>query len=74
MLAVLTSVVTLAYFLSMNHRVFFGILQHKLSGIKEAKPGIIIPAVLLTLIIIGVGIFFPFILDTFILPVQSILG
>ena len=74
MLAVLTSVITLAYFLSMNHRVFFGILLDKLANIKEAKPGILVPAVLLSLIIIGVGIFFPFILNTFILPVQSILG
>jgi len=73
-IAVLTGVITLAYFLSMNHRVFFGILLEKLENIKEAKLGILIPSILLALIIIGVGLFFPFILDTFILPVQSILG
>ncbi|MCX5782264.1 MAG: proton-conducting transporter membrane subunit [Elusimicrobia bacterium] len=74
LIAILAGVITLAYFLSMNHRVFFGILLEKLENIKEAKPGILFPAVLLTIITILVGLFFPFILNTFILPVQSILG
>lgn len=74
LIAVVASVITLAYFLSMNNRVFFGILSEKLENIKEAKFSLLFPAILLTLIIIGVGIFFPFILDSFILPVQNILG
>jgi multicomponent Na+:H+ antiporter subunit D len=73
-IAVLASILTVAYFLSMQRRVFFGKLAQGMEGIKEAKAGIIIPALILTLITIGVGIFFPLILDTFILPVKSILG
>lgn len=73
-IAVLASVLTLAYFLSMQRRVFFGKLAEGFGNLKEARPGIVIPAVILALITVGVGIFFPFILNSFILPVCSILG
>jgi len=73
-IAVLASVITLAYFLSMQRRVFFGTLVETFSTIKEAKAGIVLPAVILAVITIAVGVLFPYILNTFILPVKSLLG
>ena len=73
-LALLASLITCAYFLSMQRRVFFGTLVEEFKTIKEAKLGILIPEVVLALITIGVGVLFPHILNTFILPIQSILG
>jgi multicomponent Na+:H+ antiporter subunit D len=73
-IAVVASVVTLAYFLSMQRRVFFGKITDEFKNIKEANNGMLFPAVILALISIAVGVFFPFILNTFILPITSIFG
>jgi proton-translocating NADH-quinone oxidoreductase chain N len=72
-IALLASVITLAYFLSMQRRVFFGILRQGLEQVKEVSAGLIVPQVLLAAIIIGVGLFFPVILNTFILPIGDLL-
>lgn len=72
--AVLASVLTLAYFLSMQRRVFFGKVREGLENLQEAPASFVVPALVLALITIGVGIFFPYVMTTFILPVQSILG
>jgi multicomponent Na+:H+ antiporter subunit D len=72
-LAVLASLITLAYFLSMQRRVFFGKLTAGLELLKEASPWIIISACILTLITIGVGVCIPWIFGTFLLPIRSIL-
>ena len=74
LIAVLASTLTLAYFLYMQRESFFGKLAVEFSHIKEAGWGLIVPSVLLGAIIIAVGLFFPFVLDKFILPVQTILG
>lgn len=74
MIAVLASLITCAYFLSMQRRVFFGTLAEEFKNIKEAKLGILVPEVVLALITIGVGVLFPRVLDSFILPIKSILG
>lgn len=71
--ALLASLVTLAYFLSMQRRVFFGKPIPESSDVKEAAFGLIFVQVLLALIILGAGIFFPLILNTFMLPVGNIL-
>ena len=73
-IAVLGSVLTLAYFLSMQRRVFFGKLGEEFSAIKEAGFNLALPAVILAVIIVGVGVFFPFLINTFILPTAGILG
>jgi len=73
-IAVLASVLTLAYLLSMQRRVFFGILGEGLVNIKEAGFCMTFPALVLAIIIVGVGIFFPLMFNTFILPVHSIFG
>jgi len=68
--AILGSLITLAYFLSMQRRVFFG--KTKMSGIKEAGLGLILPAILLAIVTLGVGIFFPAFVNTIIIPVSSL--
>ncbi|MBN1334677.1 MAG: NADH-quinone oxidoreductase subunit L [Deltaproteobacteria bacterium] len=72
--AILGSLVTLAYFLSLQRRVFFGKLAENMESVREAGRGLVVPAVLLAAATICVGVFFFFILETFILPVQNILG
>ncbi|HAM38974.1 MAG: hypothetical protein A2474_05950 [Elusimicrobia bacterium RIFOXYC2_FULL_34_12] len=71
--AVIASVITLAYFLSLQRRVFFGKIASGLENIKEAKAGLIIPVVILAAVTILVGIFFPFIMEKLIMPVGDIL-
>ncbi len=70
-----TSVITLAYFLSMNNRVFFGILSEKLENIKEAKFAHAFPCNTSNADNYWGRNIFPFYSWTaFILPVQNILG
>ncbi len=72
-LAVLVSLLTLAYFLSMQRRVFFGKLAAGFETLREANAWILIPACLLALITIGLGIAIPWLFETFLLPIRSIL-
>ncbi len=72
--AILGSLITLAYFLSLQRRVFFGQLAPGMEDVREAGRGLVAPAIVLAGITICIGIFFFFVLDTFILPVRSILG
>jgi len=71
--AILAGIVTLAYLLVMQRRVFFGILPDSLVNIKEAGIGIILPAVVLAGVIIGVGLFFPMLFNSFMVPIDSFL-
>ena len=72
-LAILASIITLAYFLSMQRRVFFGKLKMGLEGLKDTDKGVLAVSVILATITIGVGVFFPFVFNTLILPVKEIL-
>ena len=58
-IALLASILTLAYFLSMQRRVFFGKLLIGLENVREGAFGLLAPAVILSLITIGVGLVFP---------------
>ena len=71
-LAVLSSVLTLGYMLMLQRRVFFGLLRPELEGVKEAGLGLIVPSVILAAIMVGVGLFFPYIVNTFLLPVATL--
>lgn len=71
-LAILGGLITLAYFLYMQRRVFFGKLSNEAKDVKEAPLVLLIPAVILALITIGVGVFFPYLIETIIVPVGSI--
>jgi multicomponent Na+:H+ antiporter subunit D len=57
--ALLASILTLAYFLTLQRKVFFGKIAHGLENIKEAGWDLILPQVILAVLIIGVGLVFP---------------
>jgi multicomponent Na+:H+ antiporter subunit D len=61
-IAILTSLVTLAYFLSLQRRVFFGTVLPEWSAVKEAGGGFVVPALVLAALTVGIGLGFPFIL------------
>ncbi len=61
-IAVLTSLITLAYFLSLQRRVFFGTLQAEWDAVREAGLGYLVPSVALAAITVAVGLGFPFLL------------
>jgi len=69
--AVLTSLLTLAYMLLLQRRVFFGTPEKELSGVVEAGFNLTLPAVILAVLIAGVGLFFPYVVHTVIFPVVS---
>ena len=60
--AVLASVLTLAYFLSMQRRVFFGKLAESCASLKEAGFWALVPALLLTALTVGLGVSAPWLL------------
>ncbi|MGA2916221.1 MAG: proton-conducting transporter membrane subunit [Sedimentisphaerales bacterium] len=71
--AILVAVLTLAYLLVIQRKVFFGILPEHLQNTKEAGIGIVLPAVILAAIIIGVGLFFPVMFNSFMIPIDNFL-
>jgi multicomponent Na+:H+ antiporter subunit D len=71
--AILASLLTLAYFLSMQRRVFFGKLASHLENVREAGLWATIPAIILALITLALGLSFPWLFDTFLMPIRSIL-
>ncbi|MDD2752341.1 MAG: proton-conducting transporter membrane subunit, partial [Candidatus Omnitrophica bacterium] len=74
-IAILTSVLTLAYLLSIQRRLFFikSNAQDN-SQIKEAGFGISLASLILAFISVATGIFFPFIINSFIFPLGKIFG
>jgi len=67
MIAVLAGVLTLAYFLSIQRKIFFGTLRIEFADIKEAGLGLTISALLLAVITVAVGLVFPFVFNGIIL-------
>jgi proton-translocating NADH-quinone oxidoreductase chain N len=61
-IAILTSLVTLAYFLSLQRRVFFGKILPEWEAIKEAGAGLLVPVIALAIITVAFGLGFPFLL------------
>lgn len=59
MLALFTSVVTLAYLLYLQRQVFFGKVREGLEGIKEVSPLLYGPAILMAVLAVAGGIFYP---------------
>ena len=64
-IALLASVLTLAYFLILQRKVFFGKIAEGLENIKEANFGLSFPAILLAAISVLLGLVFPFIIYYF---------
>jgi multicomponent Na+:H+ antiporter subunit D len=69
-IAVLASLVTLAYFLIMQRRIFFGLLRPGFEKVTEAYE-MAAPTILLALITVAIGLLIPFIKGTFILPMTG---
>jgi multicomponent Na+:H+ antiporter subunit D len=63
-IAVLASILTLSYFLSLQRRAFFGKPSAAVEGVTEASSGYLIAAVLLAVITLLAGVLFPFLLDS----------
>ncbi len=72
--AILASVLTLSYLLAMQRMVFFGKLRQDLAHTHEAGFGLVLASIVLAFIVVAAGLFFPFILDVFILPVRFFVG
>jgi formate hydrogenlyase subunit 3/multisubunit Na+/H+ antiporter MnhD subunit len=72
-IAVAASLLTLAYFLSMQRRVFFGKLAEGLGSIKEGNFWVLVPSVVLALLTIALGVGIPWLFETFLVPIRSIL-
>ena len=68
-IAAMASVLTLAYFLYMQRRVFFGKIAEDLQGVQEAGLGLIVPSVVLGAITVGVGLAFPAFINIYLWPV-----
>jgi multicomponent Na+:H+ antiporter subunit D len=67
-IAALAGVLTLAYMLTLQRRVFFGKLADNLANVKEAAFNLRFASIFLASIILGVGLFFPFGLCKLIIP------
>ena len=70
--ALLASVLTLAYFLSWQRSVFFVKIETALEDTQPVPFGLRFSEVLLAVIIVAAGLGFPFILNTWMLPLQAL--
>jgi multicomponent Na+:H+ antiporter subunit D len=66
LIAVVASTITLGYFLLLQRRIFFGKTPSELSGIQEARAGLLVPALLLSAVAIALGIAFPVAINWFV--------
>jgi multicomponent Na+:H+ antiporter subunit D len=73
-LAVLGSVVTLWYYLVLQHQAFFGKLNEAWKGVKEAPFWMSAATVLLALLCVVTGLVFPFVITSWLQPAADILG
>jgi len=71
-IAILASVLTLAYFLYMQRQIFFGKLREGLENIREAGRGLTFTQAALAVITIAAGLAFPYIYNHFLLPLKEI--
>jgi multicomponent Na+:H+ antiporter subunit D len=72
--AAVAGVLTLAYLLMMQRKVFFGILPESLERVREAPGEVVIAAVMLSAVTVGVGIFFPAVFCRFAEPIMALLA
>jgi proton-translocating NADH-quinone oxidoreductase chain N len=63
-IAILASVLTLAYFLVMQRLAFFGKPTAEVASLREADPAILTASVVLALTTLVIGIVFPLLLDS----------
>jgi multicomponent Na+:H+ antiporter subunit D len=72
-IAILASLLTLSYFLVMQRKVFFGKVAPSCAEVKEAGGWALLPVVLLAATTVALGVGFPWLFETFLLPVRSFL-
>lgn len=72
-IAVLASILTASYLITMQRRVFFGKIAAGLERTKEAPLAICVASIILAAVTVGFGIFFPVVFNNFVLPVKDIL-
>lgn len=73
-IAVLGSVLTLAYFLALQRKVFFGKPSDKFKDVREAGFNLVFPAIALAVLIVAAGVLLPWLLKGFILGFVPIVG
>ncbi|MDD5567877.1 MAG: proton-conducting transporter membrane subunit [Candidatus Omnitrophica bacterium] len=73
-IAVIGSVLTLAYFLVLQRKVFFGKPSDEFKDIQEAGFSLSLPAIALAILIVVVGVLSPWLLKGFILGFVPVLG
>lgn len=71
-IAVMFSVVTLGYLLTMQRKIFFGTCDSNAGDIREAGYDLAMPAVALAAVTTALGVLIPYVWDTFLLPISSI--
>lgn len=71
--ALLASVFTLGYLLSMQRRVFFGKLKEGLENVTEAGSPIVVSQLILAALTVGIGVAFPFMMNVFMQTAEKIL-
>jgi multicomponent Na+:H+ antiporter subunit D len=74
MVAAFASVLTLAYFLTMQRMAFFGKLRADLEQVKEVGFGLALPMIILALITVAAGLSFPLIMHWFALSPGMMAG
>jgi len=67
------SLLTLGYFLIMQKKVFFGKIKDGLGGLGEVGRTLCISQALLASVTIASGIFFPWVLQTLVLPIGTLM-
>lgn len=72
-IAIMASVLTLAYFLYMQRQIFFGKLKAGFENLKEACPQNTITASALAAITIAAGVAFPFVYNYFLVQIKEII-
>ncbi len=72
-IAVMTSLITLSYMLILQRKVFFGKTAGKFEAVRESGFVLSLPAVLLAAVLIAVGLLFPLLLNSFLVPIGSFL-
>lgn len=72
-LAVLTSLVTLGYFLKVNRYAFFGTLAEEFKAIKEVPASMAVSTAVLALLCIAFGVLYPVLSRVILAPAASVL-
>ncbi|MFZ2957758.1 MAG: proton-conducting transporter membrane subunit [Candidatus Ozemobacteraceae bacterium] len=74
--AALASLLTLAYMLAFQRKIFFAKTSDRFAAIEEAPTEMVSPAIALSVLIVGVGLFLPFnqgVIDVILLHIRSLL-